>query len=103
MKLHTIFFSACLAALCLSCSKTNSDVSGTSSELSEDSKAKIIGVARRDAAMAAAASDPRKREAAILDIKAKESSLRNDGLTRSADLYVKTAHAVLDSLDSVKK
>lgn len=60
--------------------------------------APIEDAALRDARHAMSAGDARKREGILLDIRAKEYALRSRGYNRSADIYINTVRAALDTV-----
>ncbi len=94
---HSIY-SLILSLAIYACSSPSQEY--MQSQMSCESREHIIKIAKQDAQKAITANNERQREGAILEIKAKESQLRNAKLYDVADLYITTAHSLVDSLSN---
>lgn len=95
MTKHLIYI---LTALSIAGCSSDSATPETARELPPENRQRIVAEAQEDAAKVAAATDERQRESAILEIKANESRLRSEGFDASADLYISSSRAALDSI-----
>ena len=64
---------------------------------SKENLAPIENAAKSDAKRVTEAPDTKERERVLLDIRAKEYALRDKGYNHSADIYIGTIQAALDT------
>ena len=96
MTQHAIYTKAILAAalfpaILAACGDKSSTIP------SEENLAPIENAAKCDAKRVAEAPDSKERERVLLDIRAKEYALRDKGYNHSADIYIGTIQAALDT------